>query len=98
MLCTFTINQDQNDAKIREVVIQSADIKSIEDDHTGHTVLTWLAGDALQFINIQGTARENLERLQMEEFTNLERAHQVQKRIEGGYPAFPVERGKGGQK
>lgn len=101
MLCTFTIEQDQNDTKIRAVVVQSADIKSIEDDHTGHTILTWLAGDALQMINIQGTALENMERLQREELEAVTRVNTFQQdqqqRMGKGLPVTPVGRGKAGK-
>jgi hypothetical protein len=94
MLCTFTINPAEGTPEDRTCVIQSNDIKHIVDDERGDTWVRWLVGTEIFAEKILGTARENLERLQMEEFTNIERAHQVQKRIEGGYSIQPQPRGK----
>jgi hypothetical protein len=93
MFSTFTTVQD------KALVIQTADIFSIEDHSENVSMLSYLRNDEnLRFCKIQGTATENLERLISEDrarsITYAELQHSTQMRLQQGLPALPVKRGK----
>lgn len=92
MLCTFTISDD------RTLVVRSDDIKSIQDHAAGGCRVIWLAGSELHTHIVQGTAIENRDRIQQEELDLISRVNEhhqrQQQRMQQGYPAIPVPRGK----
>lgn len=91
MLCTFT-------TKDGTLIIRSDDIREICDDPKDGTYLRWEAGGALHLATISGTASENRDRIQQEELDLIARIEdhrqQLQQRMQAGYPAVPVQRGK----
>ncbi len=92
MLCTFTKLNGGT------LVIRSEDIKSIDDRESDGSQLVWLTGTEVCSQRIEGTARENMERLQREELETIARVESYQRetqaRMQQGYPAIPVPRGK----
>lgn len=99
MLCTFTLaprNDDQVDPLT--LVIRSEDIKCIRDKGLGVAELAYQIGIDIHYEHVAGTARENMERLQVEELDAVGRvnAHQqaAQQRMSQGLPVIPVPRGR----
>jgi hypothetical protein len=92
MLCTFTTKDGKT------LIVRSDDIRVIEDAGDDESLLIWMIGDQVQDKFIQGTARENAERIQQEELDLIarieEHRQQLQRRMAEGYPAVPVKRGR----
>lgn len=85
MLCTFTVTPD------RSMVIRSEDIRGIVDMDNQETRLTWIVGDDIHQATIQGTARENMARLQQEEIDAVLRINAYRQHIEqGNAPPIPA--------
>lgn len=102
MLCTFTIQHDQGDTQIRELIIPTESIKQIVDSARGTTELSYLVGDQIFYANVLGTARENMARLQREELDTIATMYghqqQQQARLQQNLPIPPVARGKAGKR
>jgi hypothetical protein len=88
MLCTFTT------ASGRTLVVRSEDIRSIEDESAEVSTIVWLVGNDSHSRTIQGTASENLARIQQEEIENVLKYQAQQQRMQNGYPVPPVTRGR----
>lgn len=100
MLCTFIADSTGSSAiePERILVIRSEDIRQIEDQPSGETLLLWQCGAEIHSAFVTGTATENTQRLLQEELDAMSRiaAHQqaTQARVQQGFPVTPVLRGK----
>lgn len=88
MLSTFTTNGG------RRLIIRSEDVRRLEDQQGGGCLLVWVEGAENASTLITGTADENLVRLRTEELDAVEAAERMRRRLQNGYPATPVPRGK----
>lgn len=92
MLCTFTTAQGET------LVVRSDDIRMILDINDGDSALVWLIGETTNERRITGTALENMARIQQEELDLVARVEghrqMLAARMQAGYPAQPVKRGK----
>lgn len=89
MFCTFTTRQG------RTLIIRTEDIRCLYDQQEGGCRVTWLIGtEEREHSDIEGTARENLERLKREELEAIDKAQQLQQRQGNGLPILPVPRGR----
>jgi hypothetical protein len=75
------------------VIVRTADIRRIEDVESGCEVVWDEAGET-QSRAIDGTAKENLDRLIVEDLERQDIVARARKRQEAGYPGMPVQRGK----
>lgn len=92
MLSTFTTGYGT-------LIIRTQDIREISDAEGGCLLLYWLE-TRIATASIQGTARENLDRLKQEELDEITAmearqlaAQQVAQRVSQGYPQLPIVRG-----
>jgi len=87
------------------LMLRTVDLRRIEDTIEGTCVVAWDDGGDVSQVRIQGTATENLARIKADELTELAAAEErqvqaqirlmeAQQRIQRGYPALPVPRGK----
>lgn len=88
MFSTFTTRGGKT------LIIRGQDLRSLEDTSDG-CVLVW-EPSAGQLMNraIEGTAAENLARLQAEELEAIDRVQRAQQRQQDGRPLVPVPRGR----
>jgi hypothetical protein len=92
MLSTFT-------TEYGTLIIRTQDIREIADVEDGCLLSYWLE-TRMATARIQGTARENLDRLKAEELDAIAQAEarqlaaqQAQQRVQQGYPPIPILRG-----
>lgn len=78
----------------RELVIRSEDLRRLEDLPSGGCVVQWVELDQLFHQTVEGTARENLERLRREELEAVAEAQKLQQRHTDGLPILPIPRGR----
>jgi hypothetical protein len=96
MLSTFTTSDGT-------LIIRTQDIRRIEDAPEETTLAYWEEGHMV-YRPIQGTARENLDRLKQEELDEIAAAtarqlalQAQQQRVQNGLPQVPLLRGKPGR-
>lgn len=91
MLCTF-------ETATGSVIVQSEDIKAIEDRAVGQCQLIWSVGTEIFDRRVLGTALDNMARIQQEELDLVSRVEMhrmaLQQRYQAGLPNPPVKRGK----
>lgn len=88
MLCTFSITNSAANSPDRALIIRSEDIKIIRDTPQG-TVLHWQVGTDIMSEVVNGTARENMDRLQREEIEAVMRVNAVQQQMQA-QPQIPA--------
>lgn len=102
MFSTFTIKETGLGTGVQVVseqppprflIIRSEDIRRFEDKHDSNCQIAWVENGEMVFAIVQGTARENLERLRNEELAAIDSAQRAQQRQASGMPVVPVPRG-----
>ena len=76
------------------LIIRAVDIRRIEDTVEQRCLLVWEECGEQHLATIQGTARENLDRLIAEDLAVQDRVQRAQQRQSNGLPALSVPRGR----
>ena len=92
MFSTFTKKHLEAGETARDLVIRGETIKRLEDTNKG-CVVVWVE-ESMEERLIEGTARENLERLKAEELKILDEHQRLQQRQAQGLPLQQVQRGR----
>jgi hypothetical protein len=88
MLCTFTTEGGDT------LIIRSDDIRAIEDGAPNTSLLVCMLGDKIETRGIQGTARENRDRILQEEVDQVGTVELHRFKTQQLLQAQPQPRGK----